>query len=52
MPRGRLGARATDELQAERSGEDDEAHDEEAAVRNSHRDAFGRAGVYGGRLRR
>lgn len=51
MPRSRLGTRATDELQAERSGEDDEAHDEEAAVRNSHRDAFGCVGVYGGRLR-
>ena len=38
--------RATDELQAERSGEDDEAHDEEAAVRNSHRGAFGCVGVY------
>ena len=50
MPRSRLAIRATDELQAERSGEDDEAHDEKAAVRNSHRDAFGRAGVFGGRL--
>lgn len=39
-----------DELQAERSGENDEAHDKETAVRNSHRDAFGRAGVYSGRL--
>lgn len=38
---GRRRPWATDELQAERSGEDDEAHDEEAAVRNSHRDAFG-----------
>ena len=52
MPRGWRRPRATDELQAERSGENDEAHDKETAVRNSHCDAFGRAGVYGGRLRR
>lgn len=52
MSQSRLATRATDELQAEKSGEDDEARDKEAAVRNSHRDAFGCVGVYTCRLRR